>query len=231
MTFIGNLNFLIGINKKRNYIALFSRISFFRCLIPRKNKKVIRTQYGELWRPSDALNVSRQRRHSLFGARPQYLLRYLLECLVKGGKHLVRYSGRVYLRSQTKVNNAVSALRVQIILEIHGQWLRARYRNMNTSDFLNSWRERTCCADCRMFVRQDQRYSGEYQSRANRSFSRSYNSVHRKVSCGFRISAVSFSTDNHSWLIIRCGLIYLVTSLLKFGAGNVIIFINSIFVM
>lgn len=142
--------------------ALFSwpsRISFFRRLIP-WNKKAIRTQYGELWRPPDALNVSRQRRHSLFGARPQYLLRYLLECPVKDGKHLARYSGRVYLRSQTKVNNAASALRVQVILEIHGQWLRARYRNMNTSDFLNSWHQRMCPAHGRMAVRQDQRYPG-----------------------------------------------------------------------
>lgn len=56
---------------------------------------------------------------SPFGAFPQYLLRYLLECPVKGGKHLARYSGRVYLRSQTKVNNAVFVVRVQIILKIH----------------------------------------------------------------------------------------------------------------
>lgn len=124
----------------------------------RGNKKDIRTQYGELWRPFDALNVSRQRGHSPFGALPQYLLRYLLECSVKGGKHLARHTGRVYLRSQTKVNNAVSTVRVQIILQIRGQWFRARYRNMNTSDFLKSWRERTRRAHGRMAVRQDQRY-------------------------------------------------------------------------
>lgn len=56
---------------------------------------------------------------SPFGAFPQYLLRYLLECPVKGGKHLARYSGRVYLRSQTKVNNAVPTVKVQIILKSH----------------------------------------------------------------------------------------------------------------
>lgn len=123
-----------------------------------KQKSTIRTQYGELWRPFDALNVSRQRGHSLFGALPRYLLRYLLECPVKGGKHLARYSRRVYLRSQTKVNNAAPTVRVQIIPQIHGQWLQARYRNMNTSDFLKSWRQRTCCAHGWLAVRQDQRY-------------------------------------------------------------------------
>lgn len=140
----------------RRRSALF--VTFADKLLSTFNLAQKQKKYTILWRPTDALNVSRQRRHSLFGARPQYLLRYLLECPVKGGKHLVRYSGRVYLRSQTKVNNAVSTLRVQIILEIHRQWLRARYRNMNTSDFLNSRHQRTCQAHGRMAVRQDQRY-------------------------------------------------------------------------
>lgn len=61
-------------------------------------KECIRTQYGELGRPFDALNVPGQRGHFLRGALPQYLLRYLLERSVKTCQRLRRHGGRVYLR-------------------------------------------------------------------------------------------------------------------------------------
>jgi len=112
---------------------------------------------------------------------------------------------------------------------------------MNTSDFLNSWRQRPRDV---LGSQPDGRssgstisWTGEHQSRVNRArstFSRSHSSAHRKVFSGFRILAVSFSTDNNRliWLsiMIWADIIYLIISVFESGACFVMIIIIIIFI-